>query len=237
MSKILVILHQKHSSAGRLGQELLHRGYTLDIKRPRYGDVLPGTMQNHAGAIIFGGPMSANDNYDFLKAETDWIHVPLRENKPFLGICLGAQLLARHLGARVRRHNQGCVEAGYYPVRPTMEGRERIAQWPSRVYQWHREGFDLPHGARLLARGDLFRNQAMIYGQNAYGVQFHPELTLPMMHRWTRLGAPMLERKCAQSKKLHFYGRVRFDSSLARWMNAFLDSWLEHHPAGLHSEK
>ncbi len=230
MSKILIILHQKNSTPGRLGEALVHRGYTLDIKRPRYGDVLPGTMQNHAGAIIFGGPMFANDGSDFIRKEIDWIHVPLREDKPFLGICLGAHLLAKQLGARVRRHRHGCVEAGYYPIRPTMEGRKFIAQWPARVYQWHHEGFDIPHGARLLARGELFRNQAMAYGQHAFGLQFHPELTLAMMNRWTCVGAAMLEKKCAQPKRLHFYGRSHYDSALARWLDSFLDTWLKAHP-------
>ena len=81
-------------------------GYPLDIRRPRFGDPLPETMDDHAGAVIFGGPQSANDNDDFVRREIDWIGVPLRDKKPFLGICLGAQMMARHLGAasiRIRK--------------------------------------------------------------------------------------------------------------------------------------
>ena len=237
MSKILIILHQKHSTPGRVGEALLHRGFTLDIRRPRFGDPLPGTLLHHAGAIIFGGPMSANDSGNWLKRETDWIHVPLREEKPFLGICLGAQLMARHLGARVRAHAGGCVEAGYYPISPTAAGRALVARWPRRVYQWHREGFDLPRGAKLLARGGLFRNQAFSYGRNAHGIQFHPELTLGMMHRWTTRGAQMLTNPCAQSSKWHFDGRMRYDSALESWLHDFLDTWLgdvTHHPHPYH---
>jgi len=104
---ILIVLHQETSSPGRVGHALKGRGYPLDIRRPRFGDPLPETMAGHAAAIIFGGPMSANDADDFVRREIDWLAVPLREKKPFLGICLGAQMLAHHLGSRVFKH-PGC---------------------------------------------------------------------------------------------------------------------------------
>ncbi len=106
-------------------------------------------MDDHAGAIIFGGPMSANDTDDFIRREIDWIGVPLRDSKPYLGICLGAQMLAHHLGSRVYKHPDGHAEVGYYPIRPTEFGRAVCDPWPEQVYQWHREGFDLPHGRRV----------------------------------------------------------------------------------------
>ena len=62
---------------------------------------LPETLENHAGAVIFGGPQSANDKDDFIRREIDWLKVPLKEKKPYLGICLGAQMLAQQLGAKV----------------------------------------------------------------------------------------------------------------------------------------
>ena len=95
--KVLIVLHQETSTPGRVGQELVKRGFALDIRRPRFGDLLPETLAEHAGSVIFGGPMSANDNDAFITREIDWIDVPLREEKPFLGICLGAQMLARNL--------------------------------------------------------------------------------------------------------------------------------------------
>ena len=96
--KILIVLHQEQSSPGKLGQMLTAKGFQLDICKPRFGDPLPKTMEEHAGAVIFGGPMSANDPDDFVKAETDWIGVTLKEGAPFLGVCLGAQMLVKHLG-------------------------------------------------------------------------------------------------------------------------------------------
>src|SRR6185437_12479179 len=101
---VLIILHQETSTPGRVGNVLRSLGHRLDVRRPRFGDCLPETLDDHAGAVIFGGPMSANDPEDFVRKEIDWIAVPLREQRPFLGICLGAQMLARQLGARVAPH-------------------------------------------------------------------------------------------------------------------------------------
>ncbi len=170
--KILIVLHQEASSPGKLGQMLRSKGFDLDIRKPRFGEALPETMEEHAGAVIFGGPMSANDGDDFIRAETDWIGVTLKEKAPFLGICLGAQMLVKHLGGTVCGHCDGCAEIGFYDLHATEAGN-RLTPWPQRVYQWHREGFDLPAGATLLARGDIFENQAFSVGRTALGVQFH----------------------------------------------------------------
>src|ERR1051325_9547975 len=119
---VLIVLHQEHSTPGRVGHALKSRGYPLDIRRPRFDDPLPETLADHAGAIVFGGPQSANDNEPFIRREIDWIGVPLEEKKPFLGICLGAQMLAHHRGTRVDVHPEGQVERGYYPIRATPPG-------------------------------------------------------------------------------------------------------------------
>ena len=116
---VLIVLHQESSKPGRVGNALRALGHPLDIRRPRFGDALPETLDQHAGAIIFGGPMSANDGDEYVRREIDWIEVPLREQRPFLGICLGAQMLAKQLGARVAPHPEGRAEIGYYPIRPT----------------------------------------------------------------------------------------------------------------------
>ena len=185
---------------------------------------LPETLADYAGAIVFGGPMSANDEEDWLRREIDWIKVPLNENKPFLGICLGAQMLARHLGHRVYAHPDGKVEVGYYPIQPTDHGH-RICEcpFPEQVYQWHREGFDLPAGATLLASGEDFEAQAFRYGAAAYGFQFHPEVTFDMMCRWSIKGADKMVLPGAQPRHLHIEGWHRHDAPIARWTDAFLE--------------
>ncbi|MBN9022779.1 MAG: hypothetical protein J0H08_11940, partial [Rhizobiales bacterium] len=181
---VLVVLHQEHSTPGRVGLRLQARGHRLDIRRPRFGDPLPPTLAEHAAAVIFGGPMSANDPDDYIRIETEWVGVPLAEAVPFLGLCLGAQMLARHLGAAVRPDPEGRVEVGFYPLRPTAAGRA-LLPWPDKVHHFHREGFYLPSGATLLAEGDVFPNQAFSFGATAFALQFHIELTNAMVGRWT----------------------------------------------------
>jgi GMP synthase (glutamine-hydrolysing) len=161
---VLVVLHQETSTPGRVGNALRALGHKLDIRRPRFGDCLPETLDGHAGAVIFGGPMSANDSDDFIRREIDWIAVPLREQRPFLGICLGAQMLAMQLGARVALHPQGRSQIGYYSIRPTPAGLKVCPDWPDHVYHWHHEGFELPADAELLgarARHHHFADRAV----------------------------------------------------------------------------
>jgi len=230
---ILIILHQEHSTPGRVGFALRERGYALDIRRPRFGDPLPDTMEQHAGAMIFGGPMSANGEEEFIRREIDWLAVPLKEKTPFLGICLGAQILARHLGGKVAYHADGKVEVGYYPLRPPASGRAVADPWPDHVYQWHREGFDLPPDAELIAEGgDAFPVQAFRHGDRAYGIQFHPEVTHAMMCRWTTRGHERMALPGAKPRRAHFEDRAVYDYAIRTWLASFLDHWTGRSAAG-----
>ncbi len=224
---ILIVLHQEHSTPGRVGQRLIDRGFRLDVRRPRFGDALPPTLAEHAGAVIFGGPMSVNDADEFLKTETSWIGVALAEGAPFLGLCLGAQMLARHLGATVGPHGDGHIEVGWFGLTPTEAGR-KLLRWPDRVHQFHREGFALPVGATLLAEGaaETFPNQAFVYGPAAFGIQFHIELTTAMVNRWTARIGERARAPGGQTAAQHFEGRALHDWKTAAFLNAFLDVWL-----------
>jgi GMP synthase (glutamine-hydrolysing) len=226
---VLIVLHQESSTPGRVGNALRLLGHPLDIRRPRFGDSLPQTLDHHAGAVIFGGPMSANDPDDYVRHEIDWIAVPLSENRPFLGICLGAQMLAMQLGAKVAPHPEGRAQIGYYPVRPTEAGRAICAEWPEQVYHWHREGFELPAGSELLAEGSDFPVEAFRTG-HAFGLQFHPDVTTLMMHRWTTRGHARLELPGARPRQHHFTDRAVHDVAERAWLNAFLDNWLARTP-------
>lgn len=226
---VLIVLHQENSTPGRIGNALRALGYQLDIRRPRFGDALPQTLSAHAGAVIFGGPMSANDPDDYVRREIDWIAVPLLERRPLLGICLGAQMLAMHLGARVAPHPDGRVEMGYYPISPTRAGLKVCAHWPGEVYHWHREGFELPAGCELLAQGGDFPNQAIRFG-NAFGLQFHPDVTYAMMCRWTVCGAAHLDMPGAYPRAQHFAGHACHGVAERAWLKQFLDGWLNREP-------
>ena len=226
--KILVIVHQPTSTPGRVGMALEARGFELDIRRPCMDHPLPESTQEYAGVVVFGGPMSANDDVElpFIRRELDWFDVPLREETPFLGICLGCQMLARVLGGTVSPHDDGWAEIGYYPIEVTDAGRQLMDEWPDHVYQWHKEGFTTPNNSEILVTTEMFGNQAFRHGQSAFGIQFHAELTLAMMHRWTTKGRERLKMPGTHPREAHFEGRQVHDEAVKDWLERFLDLWL-----------
>lgn len=220
--KIAVVLHRATSSAGRVGQLLQKNGFELEFFWPVLGGSLPKTLENYAGVVIFGGPMSANDDADHIRKETDWISIVLKENKPFLGICLGAQMLARNLGGCVQSRSDGAVEIGWYPIKPTCKGNS-IMNWPEMVYHFHCEGiYNLPSDVDVLAEGAMYPTQAFRYGNNAWALQFHAELTRVMMHRWVVRGAERLELKGAQCAQSQLERRFIYDPALRDWLEEAL---------------
>ena len=225
---ILMIVHQEGSNPGLVGHILREMGYQLDIRCPALGDQLPPTMNHHRAVVVFGGPMSANDDetLPFIRTELDWIPIALASKQPFLGICLGAQLLARSLGAIVQSHPDDRVEIGYFPITPTAAGQTLFTAL-RRVYHWHQEGFDLPPGAKLLATGSTFPHQAFQYDHHAVGLQFHPEMTAELVNHWTTQGYEHLSKDGAQSRDEQVQHHVRYAPAVEVWLRSFLQDWLE----------
>ena len=178
MKTALFILHQKTSEAGDIANKLKIRGFNFEIRRPSLGDSLPTNLNNYSAIVIFGGPMSANDNNEFMNKEIDWIGQVLQSEVPFLGICLGAQILVKYLGCKVEKNPKEFSEIGFYKIQPTENGI-KMFQSQDVFYQFHTEGFELPSGCELLAKGDIFTNQAFRY-KNCW--QFL--LTLWHGHTW-----------------------------------------------------
>ena len=143
-----------------------------------------------------GGSMHAWDeeSLPFLARERELLREAVDEGVPVLGICLGGQVLARALGAEVRPAEQ--PEVGWLQVEATPEaaGDPLLAHLraPVGVYQWHLDVFDMPDGAVRLARSDRAEHQAFRYGERAWGLQFHPEVDLPLFQGWIQnyVGAP-----------------------------------------------
>tara|TARA_Y100000590_G_scaffold462773_1_gene627771 strand:- start:693 stop:1391 length:699 start_codon:yes stop_codon:yes gene_type:complete len=228
MKKALLVLHQKTSEAGDLGVKLIKRGYNLVYLRPPLGDELPQDLKQYSVVVIFGGPMSANDNDEFIKKEIDWIKFVINSNVPFLGICLGAQILAKYLGCKIEKNSKNLSEIGFYKIKPTSNGL-KLFESQSIFYQFHTEGFEIPSGCELLAKGDIFSNQAFKY-KNCYGLQFHPEVNLYLHLKWVFLvlikKPHILFSRGAQNLFYQFKLRLKYNKSISRWLDNFLDNYL-----------
>lgn len=228
MKTALFILHQQTSEAGDIANKLKIRGFNFEIRRPSLGDSLPTNLNNYSAIVVFGGPMSANDNDEFMKKEIDWIGLVLQSEVPFLGICLGAQILVKYLGCKVEKNPNEISEIGFYKIQPTENGI-KMFQSQDVFYQFHTEGFELPSGCELLAKGDIFTNQAFRY-KNCYGLQFHPEVNIYLHLKWLFLvlikKPHILFKNGAQNIFYQLWLRIKYNSSISRWLDNFLDNYL-----------
>jgi len=151
------------------------------------GEPIPEPGSFHL-LILMGGPMSVHDEdvHSFLSGEKIFVRRWVREGNPILGICLGAQLIADCLGARVYRGDK--EELGWYEMTVTEEGKNDplVRGFPQRfpAFQWHSETFDLPKGAILLASARDYPHQAFRFRDLTYAFQFHLEVTEEMLHTW-----------------------------------------------------
>ena len=174
--------------------------------------------------------MSANDPDDYIRREIDWIEIPLREQRPFLGICLGAQMLAMQFGARVAPHARGADPDRLLPDPPDRRGPRALPGLAGAGLSLaSRRISSCPVGAELLAEGDDFPIQAFRTG-NAFGVQFHPDVTYAMMHCWTTRGYDGLSAPGARERHHHFADRAVYDAAERAWLDHFIDGWLARRP-------
>ncbi len=183
---MLAFRHVPFEDVGLIAPALAARGIELVYADAFRQIEAQPDWRSAAGLIFMGGPMSANDALPFIQQEIGIISAAVAMGRPVLGVCLGAQLLARALGARVYRYP--IKEIGWAPVYWTEAARQdRLFEGlpsPETVFHWHGETFDLPAGADWLARSDACRNQAFRAGSNAYGLQFHLEVTPEMISTW-----------------------------------------------------
>jgi len=186
--KIIAVKHVENEGPGLIESLFKKNGWELETIEPAKGEGLPENLDGVAAVIMLGGPMSANDSdtYPFLQDELAFIKKVLKEEMPFLGICLGAQLLAKACGARVFKAPQ--EEIGWHSIDATVEGQKDILfrdiAKNIMVFQWHEDTFNIPKECRHLAKSDVCRNQAFRVGSNAYGLQFHVEMTEDMVTSW-----------------------------------------------------
>ncbi|MEK9177360.1 MAG: type 1 glutamine amidotransferase, partial [Patescibacteria group bacterium] len=190
MKNLLVFQHVGRESPINIATYAADRGIGLRVVRLWKKEPIPD-VSGYDALIVMGGPMGAYDEDDGKPEE----FTAIKQNLgvlPILGICLGAHLIASALGSNVYPHTPSgkrIKEIGYDTVELTEEGKQsplfRGLPSPLTVFQWHGDTFDLPSGATLLATSKLCANQAYQIG-NAYGIQFHVEITPEFVDEWLR---------------------------------------------------
>jgi GMP synthase (glutamine-hydrolysing) len=191
MTRAIILQHTASEGAERVAALVSARGWILDVRHVYRGDPVPDDLGPDELLIVMGGPMGVLDagdpRYPFLAPELSLLQTLCARDRPVLGICLGAQLLARAAGARVYPNTR--PEVGWSPIRfldvagePILQGlRERET-----LFQWHGDTFDLPPGAVHLAMTEVCAHQAFRIGTRQFGLQFHCEVGAKTIAGWVR---------------------------------------------------
>jgi GMP synthase (glutamine-hydrolysing) len=191
MRKLLVFQHVAHEILGTLNPLLKRAGFRIRyVNFGRHADAQP-SLDGYHGLVVLGGPMSVYQDHRFshLITEMKLIEDAMQRNLPVLGICLGAQLIAKTLGAAVYPCKQ--KEIGWYDLHTAPEAAQRSILnslgHTEKVFQWHGDTFEIPAGAVHLAASHLCVNQAFRYSEKVYGLQFHLEVDEAMILRWLKV--------------------------------------------------
>jgi GMP synthase (glutamine-hydrolysing) len=185
--EVLSIIHGGEVRAGVFADPVRRRGHHLTEWAAPSGSPPPRPLEEYDAVFIFGGSMHVDqvDEHAWLRDEESLIRRLLELETPLLGVCLGAQLLAKAVGAHVGPASR--AEIGWFPLELTDEAAEDplFANLPRTfdAFQWHYYAFDLPEGAVELARNNVC-SQAFRLGERAWAVQFHPEVTLAQIEGW-----------------------------------------------------
>ena len=209
---------------------LTHLGFDVRHRYPFDGDLLSPEPEHITPTVVLGGSQCVTDieQHQYLEQELQWIKTCLLENVPILGICLGAQLMAHALGARVSAREPEETEFGFYTVTPTEEGKDWLAK-PTVFMQAHFQEFSLPEGAVCLASSERFKQQAFRYGHRALAIQFHPEVTSLIHKDWLAdtWSDEMAAVAGAQSKNRQRQEAPNHLHDQNRWLEATLEKLFE----------
>lgn len=222
--RVLLVRHGHEPADDRVVSWLTQAGYQVDSRKPFAGDLLGEPDEDLAGTVIYGGMFNVyeTEKHPCLNEEYRWIDACLKADVPMLGLCQGAQQIAYHLGAWAGPRDHETFEFGYYRIDPSEEAEGFLDQ-PLWVTQAHFHTFELPKGAVRLAGNENYENQAFRYGDNVYGFQFHPEVTIEGFRRWQDAKWEVYGRPGVQSPEEQTRLMYEHDAAQAQWFYGFLE--------------
>lgn len=216
--RILIFLHTAQSVAGRLQATLVEQGHQVYLARPVLGEPLPISLTQADGLVVLGGPMSSQDSE--LAGERRLIERFLGLDRPFFGVCLGAQMLNLAYGGQVAPACDQRVQMGWHPVTaqiPSLQGLRR-------VYQWHSDWIDPAADFEISAVDDQGGVQGIVSGRH-HGVQFHPEADASVRELWLARASHKLTGPGAFGPEQHRLVGRQEDARVARWLRGYLSAW------------
>lgn len=224
----LAIRHVPFEDLGVLAPVLAERGYSVRYLEAGVDAIDAATLGNADLVVILGGPIGVYETgrYPFLEQELRAIAHRLRQDKPTLGICLGAQLMAAALGADVV--STGRAEIGYAPLTLTPQGQDSVLKAVASVpvLHWHGDQFTIPEGASRLAETPGFPNQAFALGPRILGLQFHLEADSAQIERWLIGHACELSLRQIDPAVIREDAR-RYGLQLERGARQVMEQWLD----------
>ncbi len=190
-AQFLIIRHVPHESAGTIESFLVQHKISFEYLNAYDGAKVPHDLNPYQALIVMGGPMNVDETreFPFLADEVTLIQNTIKNKKPVIGVCLGAQLMAKALGAKVYKGHK--KEIGWFPIEWSKDAAldpvfNNISKTAKTVFHWHGDTFDLPNGAVRLASSKEYPNQLFKYGNSAYAFQFHVEVTADMARDWMK---------------------------------------------------
>ena len=224
--RYLLVKHSEGWNHDRVCSWMDANEKAFDWFYPPLNDKFPDPAQ-YSGVIVFGGAPSANDDdtHPWVLSELAFIEQCLKTDVGFVGICLGAQMLARVLGSSIKAHEQGLTEIGLCEIEPTEAGKEFLDK-PMTVMQWHKESYDQPAGTVNLARSDVFENQAFELNAKTIGMQFHPEVNPECLAIWQARNKAKSPDQFTDAQRQAMMADARqHDAAISEWLNGFLTGW------------
>ena len=226
---VLLITHIRAADVGELPSILNYLNIPYQILRMNKGDELPVDISIYQGVVILGGVQSANDDHiDYIFNELKWLDSLINRNFKIFGICLGAQLVARALGAEVSCHPDGLYSFGWYSLKGVNSDVFSLGN-SFTFYHRHSEIFSLPQGALLTATRPNYPNQGFIYGKNIVATQFHPEVNQSLISDWLIRKRPLPDEglKGSQNVDLQIADTSAHIPRAHSWLKSFMHSWLD----------